>query len=373
MMTNSNSSHSRIQGADVGIVPSTGYCKFDLVILKRVNINNVPDALLEQPYIPVWYQSSGLEHGECSDGRTAGTSSTVGADESDEEVTLVDRLDAVLNSIESHKTAHELHVTQTEAKFTEMMADVTKLSDGMKDRVSNIESDLLVVKWAFLGHSDGLDNLVNMKVPEPKAFGGARNAKELENFLSDTEQYFLATHVLEGERVTITAMYLTGDAKLWWRTQSKGEVRPKIETWESLKKELREQFLPCNASWVARELLKRLKHTGTNWAQLELRRLGVQDLPLAIAAANGLADFKLTNKSNSSESSSSKSKDKNKKKDEKKAGSKKWDKELPNMQTRANTNRVQSLALVSRSYNGATSSVVCLVVQWNYFTSTMNI
>lgn len=57
-----------------------------------------------------------------------------------------------------------------------------------------------------------------------------------------------------------------------------------------------------------------------NWAQLELRRMGVKDLPSAIAAADGLANFKLTNKSNSSESSSSNSKDKNKKKDEKKAG-----------------------------------------------------
>lgn len=282
----------------------------------------------------------------------------VGADESDEEVTLVDRLDAVLSSIESHKLAHESHVTQTEAKFAEMMADMTKLSDGMKDKVSNIESDLLVVKRAFLGRSDGHDNRVNMKVPEPKAFGGARNAKELENFLWDMEQYFPAARVPEGERVTITAMYLTGDAKLWWRTRSEDEVRPKIETWESLKKELKEQFLPCNASWLARESLKRLKHTGTvrdyvkefsslmldiknmseedklfnfmsglqNWAQLELRRLGVKDLQSAMAAADGLADFKLTNKSNFSEPSSSKSKDKNKKKDEKKAGSKKWDK-----------------------------------------------
>ncbi|KAH7838926.1 hypothetical protein Vadar_032804 [Vaccinium darrowii] len=206
------------------------------------------------------------------------------------------------------------------------MTDVSKLSAGMKDRVSNIESDLLVVKRAFLGRSDGLNNLVNMKVPEPKAFGGAQNAKELENFLWDMEQYFPAAHVPEVERVTITAMYLTEDAKLWWRTRSEDEVRPKIETWESLKKELKEQFLPCNASWLARESLKRLKPTGTVRDYLELQRLGVKDLPSAIAVADGLADFKLTNKSNSSESNSLKLKDKNKKRDEKKAGSKKWDK-----------------------------------------------
>ncbi|KAL0458835.1 UNVERIFIED_CONTAM: hypothetical protein Slati_0510700 [Sesamum latifolium] len=37
----------------------------------------------------------------------------------------------------------------------------------------------------------------------------------------------------------------------------------RIETWEVLKKELKDQFLPCNTSWVARESLRNLRHTGT--------------------------------------------------------------------------------------------------------------
>ncbi|KAH7837823.1 hypothetical protein Vadar_018465 [Vaccinium darrowii] len=171
----------------------------------------------------------------------------VGVDESDEEVTLVDSLDAMLNPIESHKLAHEAHITQTEAKFTEMVADVTKLLDVIKGRVSNMESDFLLVKRAFLCCSDGFENRVNKKVLESKTFGGARNAKELENFL-----------------------------------------------------------------WTGGELDRRMKF--------------IQRLRLAVAAADGLVDFKLINKSNSSESNSLKSKDKNKKKEEKKAGSKKWEK-----------------------------------------------
>jgi hypothetical protein len=38
-----------------------------------------------------------------------------------------------------------------------------------------------------------------LKVPEPKPFMGAGNAKELENFLWDMEQCFRAAHILEGE------------------------------------------------------------------------------------------------------------------------------------------------------------------------------
>ena len=53
-------------------------------------------------------------------------------------------------------------------------------------------------------------------------------------------------------------MYLMGDAKLWWMTRLEGDAesgRPQISTWETLKRELKEQFLPTNAAWLARESL----------------------------------------------------------------------------------------------------------------------
>ncbi|KAL0443885.1 UNVERIFIED_CONTAM: hypothetical protein Slati_2111200 [Sesamum latifolium] len=57
-------------------------------------------------------------------------------------------------------------------------------------------------------------------IPEPKAYGGARDAKEVENFLFTMEQYFLAANVEdEAMKVSTATMYLTGDAKLWWRTK----------------------------------------------------------------------------------------------------------------------------------------------------------
>ena len=39
--------------------------------------------------------------------------------------------------------------------------------------------------------------------------------------------------------------------------------RGKIESWEALKKELKDQFLPTNTDWVARDALKKLRQTGT--------------------------------------------------------------------------------------------------------------
>ena len=70
-----------------------------------------------------------------------------------------------------------------------------------------------------------------MKVLDPKPYQGSRSSKELENFLWDVEQYFRAVDIPEEEKVSITSMYLTGDAMLWWRTVQLDSTRPKIDTW----------------------------------------------------------------------------------------------------------------------------------------------
>lgn len=166
-----------------------------------------------------------------------------------------------------------------------------------------------------------------IKFPEPSSFNGAREAKELENFLWDMNQYLIAAKIPENEQVALVGMYLSGDAKLWWRSRQIDDARVGRKTfssWEELKKELRDQFLPCNTAWVARVALKALRQTGTvreyvkeftslmlditdmskedqlfnflsglePWAQTELQRQGVKDLPTAIARAEALVDYR---------------------------------------------------------------------------------
>lgn len=79
------------------------------------------------------------------------------------------------------------------------------------------------------------------------------------------KQYFSIVRILEGEKVSMTTMYLSRDAKLWWRTHV-SEVclgQPKIEKWEDMKVEFKKQFLPSTTSWLARDSLQKLKHSGT--------------------------------------------------------------------------------------------------------------
>lgn len=247
-----------------------------------------------------------------------------------EEGSLVDQFRASNALLENLRAEVAEHVVEFNKKLDDMAHDVlaaTNRTLEVSERFERISEDMALVKRAVAGGpvSDGHHS--KLRVPEPKSFGGSRNAKELENFLWDMEQYFVAAHILDREKVTITSMYLTEDAKLWWRTRTEDDVsagRPKIETWAVLKKELKDQFLPLNTSWLARDTLKHLKQTGSvreyvkefsslmldiknmseedklfnfmsglqQWAQTELRRQGVKDLPTAIAAADSLVDYK---------------------------------------------------------------------------------
>ena len=103
-----------------------------------------------------------------------------------------------------------------------------------------------------------------IRVPEPSSYGGSRDAKDLENFLWDMDSYFKAARVADHDQVDMAAMFLNVDTKLWWCTRMAEDLVvgwPRIATWANLKKELREQFLPCNTSWVAREATKKLRQT----------------------------------------------------------------------------------------------------------------
>ena len=79
-----------------------------------------------------------------------------------------------------------------------------------------LQEDVAVLKKALLRTSPRtIDVVPKVRVPKPKGFDGTRSAKELENFLWDKEQFFKAAQVADDEKVSITGMYLIGNAKLW--------------------------------------------------------------------------------------------------------------------------------------------------------------
>ncbi|KAK3011070.1 hypothetical protein RJ639_010745 [Escallonia herrerae] len=172
----------------------------------------------------------------------------------------------------------------------------------------------------------GTEHSLRPRVPESKSYGGACDAKEVENFLFDIEQYFRAIKVdSEAIKVSMATMYLVGDAKLWWwKKYAKIEDGScVINTWDILKRELKSQFIPENTAFNARKALLECKHTGSvqeycqafsalmldisnmsavdrlfffmkglkPWAHTELNRRRVNNLNEAIMAAKGLSDY----------------------------------------------------------------------------------
>ena len=84
-----------------------------------------------------------------------------------------------------------------------------------RETQSQLETKIALLKRAMHGLPREGEVATKVKVPEPKPFNGARSAKDLENFFWDMEQYFKVARVLDQDIVTITSMYLLGDAKLW--------------------------------------------------------------------------------------------------------------------------------------------------------------
>ena len=100
------------------------------------------------------------------------------------------------------------------------------MTEEFEERIRSLEGEIALLKQAVVQGTPAAADPppAKVRVPEPKPFGGAQNTKDLENFLWDMEQYFIADQIPVGEQVTITTMYLTGDARLWWRTRMSDDV-----------------------------------------------------------------------------------------------------------------------------------------------------
>ncbi|XP_070050564.1 uncharacterized protein [Nicotiana tomentosiformis] len=166
----------------------------------------------------------------------------------------------------------------------------------------------------------------NLKIPEPKPYDGARDAKEVENFIFDIEQYFdVVGQLEEAKKVATAAMYLQSDAKLWWRVKYEAIMvgEDTLNTWAELKVAICLQFFHENVEYNAQRklwelcqtrlvldhvrefsaLMLNIRDMGDKdklfafieglkpHARIELQRQRVDTLPKAIHAAECLGDY----------------------------------------------------------------------------------
>ncbi|KAL0310180.1 UNVERIFIED_CONTAM: hypothetical protein Scaly_2953800 [Sesamum calycinum] len=193
-------------------------------------------------------------------------------------------VDTLHSRVEMLKNAMGEWPDMSDKRVTSAIEEASIFTDAIDVRVDGVQAEVNLLK-RVVGPDEDRAPMSKVKVLDPKPFGGARSAKELENFLWDMETYFQAARIPEAEKVSITSMYLTGDAKLWWRIRLSDDASAnwdKIEDMGCLKKEDK----LFNFLWGLQ-----------TWAQTELRRQGVKVLLSTIVAADRLVDFRVANSS----------------------------------------------------------------------------
>ena len=155
-----------------------------------------------------------------------------------EQLSVCDRLGAVSaeTAVVRNDLAEQRDIVLTRVEELAAVLDTQNQAARVTQR--QLETKIALLKRAMSGLPREGEVATKVKVPEPKPFNGARNAKDLENFLWDMEQYFRVARVPSQEMVTITSMNLSGNAKLWWRNcvEYNADVgRGKIDSWEALK------------------------------------------------------------------------------------------------------------------------------------------
>ncbi|KAK1430025.1 hypothetical protein QVD17_12474 [Tagetes erecta] len=211
---------------------------------------------------------------------------------------------------------------------TKLRRDIDELSRDMHRSLLGLESRVNDCSKAIVTTGGNVVNIgPRVEIPKPSPFVGKREARAVDDFIWEMEQYLAGVQVLDdATKVKTATMYLKDTAALWWRRRSMDIERGTctIKTWAEFVQELKRQFYPVNAEHEARSRLRKLKQTGTikayvkefttlileipdlsdkdslfyfldglqPWAKIELERRNVQDLASAIAIAESLIDHK---------------------------------------------------------------------------------
>lgn len=89
------------------------------------------------------------------------------------------------------KQTYAEFVSEFSDKLNKVMKDVTALVDVLKSDIRDLENEVGLVKKAISNTVRGDEGPSKVKVPEPKAYSGTHNAKELENFFVGYRAIFL--------------------------------------------------------------------------------------------------------------------------------------------------------------------------------------
>ena len=139
-----------------------------------------------------------------------------------------------------------------------------KLFIQCMEKVDKLEMELNLCKVVITsGGAVQVTTMHKVDAPKLKAYGGARSAREIDDFLWNLERYFDAVGIVdEATKVKSVSLYLSDVATMWWRHRCEDAKRGPctIDTWDDFVRELKKQFYPDNTEKEARSKLRRLQH-----------------------------------------------------------------------------------------------------------------
>ncbi|XP_021987301.1 uncharacterized protein LOC110883944 [Helianthus annuus] len=153
-------------------------------------------------------------------------------------------------------------------EFGQLKTNVEKELASCHDSFKQMQTDLNILKQAVANGAGGTSNIVpkKVKVPQPTPFTGKREARAVDDFIWEIQQYFEGIDITDDAKKIKTAqLYLKDTAALWWRRKQK-EIEQGtrfITTWADFTKEIKRQFYLENAEYEERIRLRNLKQRGT--------------------------------------------------------------------------------------------------------------
>ena len=129
-------------------------------------------------------------------------------------------------------------------------------------------------------------SIQDFKPPQPSTYSGARDYWNVTNWLAEVEQFcqFYNVNRHNGDAVNIAAMFMNGEAAIWWRMYKQTHPRRYPQSWVDFEALIILHFAPKNTEDTIREKLFNLTQKGSvmQYAS-EFRRLLTLHPPMPMA------------------------------------------------------------------------------------------
>ncbi|KAJ4978783.1 hypothetical protein NE237_009563 [Protea cynaroides] len=154
------------------------------------------------------------------------------SDEGSELEACLDQLEATMangdkkivdcfDSIKKLKGAMKITLDEVKEDFTGVVDSLRKEIDNFRVVNENLKAKITVLERAVANGGPSQREIPKLRIPKPKPFNGIRDAKVLENFIWQMEQYFKASKMEdEGEKNSPTCWRRIDSSSLWMDSRS---------------------------------------------------------------------------------------------------------------------------------------------------------